>query len=109
METKERLSLDKREAEDAEKEARKRAREVQIAASLCTTAHFVKWLGNVLEELCALDQGYGCHDDFAQGKRAAGAFIINSLSIAGDPFVEAMTKISSEHYAQMVKKTQEGK
>lgn len=70
---------------------------------LCENADFKLWFAGILDELCAFEQGFGCHDEFAQGKRAAGSFMVASLARGGNAAAKMMSEIYEEHFRQQMK------
>lgn len=69
-------------------------------ARLCENKDFALWFYGILEDLCAFEHGLGRFDDFAQGKRAAGSYMIDSLHAAGDSAVKMMAAIYTKHFGK---------
>ena len=85
-------------------EARRAALAAQLS-NLCTNKDFEDWLYWILEDLCAFGQGLDEWDAFAQGKRAAAEWIVQSLHRGGEDCAAMMARIYSRHYGNLVKKT----
>ena len=60
------------------------ARRREVASRLSVNTDFAEFIGDALEEFCAFGQSYSKVDEFRQGVRAAGAWIINRLAEVKD-------------------------
>lgn len=66
-------------------------------AKLISDADFNLWFGAILEELCAYEQGFRKVDEYCQGIRAAGSFMMHSLAEV-DGGAEMLGRLAAKHY-----------
>lgn len=90
----------------AAKTDRKRNGYGDVVARLVENVDFQSWLSVVLEEFCAFEHGYGQVDDFRQGIRAAGSWIMASLGDC-DRSADMLANLYRKHFGKHGNKTQE--
>lgn len=74
----------------------KRSAHVAMLDRLIANKDFTCWLGQILDEFCAFEQGFGQVDEFRQGIRAAGSFMMDSLK-AGAGAPQMLGKLFADH------------
>ena len=102
------MTKTKEEIEQERKALENARRHANLVSRLVANGDFREWLYGVLDQFCAFDQGLDRVDEFHQGIRAAGSFIMQGLR-NGDGAGKMLGEFYERQFATPKETTQEDK